>query len=154
MSVGAINNIHKSTIYAFTEDGFFASFSIFQYCIPYWFYSESTTLWLVKSTGNSADLFSSDSWNLYCTHSRIWAPTWKLEVRASEIDLLFSVTLKNSMCYAFYFTTTANSQWFGNFFYKIWRHMCLYFMFLVTLFLLTLSYIVLFIWLYILCKPV
>ena len=98
MSVGAINNIHKSTIYAFTEDGFFASFSIFQYCIPYWFYSESTTLWLVKSTGNSADLFSSDSWNLYCTYSRIWAPTWKLEVRASEIDLLFSVTLWKTQC--------------------------------------------------------
>ena len=57
------------------------------------------------------------------------------------------------MCYAFYFTTTANDTVL--FFNEIWRHMRLYFiMFLVNLFLLALSYrfITLFIWVYILCK--
>ena len=58
--------------------------------------------------------------------------------------------MKNSMCCAFYFTTTTIAC--GVFFHEIWRHMHLYFiMFLATLFLLTLSYsfITLFIWLYI-----
>ena len=31
-------------VYTVTEDGFFASFSTFQYCLPYSFYSRSLTL--------------------------------------------------------------------------------------------------------------
>ena len=37
------------SIYTLTGDGSFASLSTFQFCIPYWLYSEDTTSWREKS---------------------------------------------------------------------------------------------------------
>ena len=49
------------SIYTITSDGFFASFNTwFQYCISYWLYSESTTLWHEKA------------YKIFCEYFFVW----------------------------------------------------------------------------------
>lgn len=49
------------SIYTITSEGFFASFNTwFQYCISYWLYSESTTLWHEKA------------YKIFCEYFFVW----------------------------------------------------------------------------------